>query len=67
MMEVMTQANINTVKTDDFTVSYIPAKTSKRFDSTRFKAENKDLYNVYMKESETAASLRVLPKKEKDG
>jgi len=66
MMSVMQNANIATVRTNAFTVSFIPAKKSTRFDSATFKKENADLYSRYAKETETAASVRVTPKKDKD-
>jgi len=62
MMEFMQTSDINIIKTGASTVSYIPAKTSKRFDSAAFKKDNALLYNAYMKESETAASIRILKK-----
>ena len=64
MKLAMQNANLSTVKTGSFTVSYIPAKTSKRFDSTAFKKAEPDLYASYMKETETSESVRVVPKKE---
>lgn len=66
MMTVMKNADISTVRTDAFTVSYIPAKKTQRFDSASFKKENKELYDSYMRESETAAQVRVVPRKEKE-
>lgn len=63
MMEIMQRENAQTIRTDLYTVSYIEAKTTKRFDSTTFKKENKEMYDKYMKDVETAAQIRVLPKK----
>lgn len=63
MKHVMQSANLSTVKTGAFTVSYIPAKTTKRFDSSAFRKAEPDTYSKYMKESETAESIRVTPKK----
>lgn len=64
MMDVMESSNIQSVKTDIFTVSYIAAKKGKRFDSALFKKENKDVYESYMKDVETATQIRVTPKKQ---
>ena len=66
MMQLMTEANIAAVKTAAFTVSYIPEKTTRRFDSAAFKAAEPDLYKSFMKDATSAAQLRVLPKKQKD-
>lgn len=58
LMEMMKQENLQTIKSGYYTVSYIPEKVGKRFDSTLFKSENKELYNKYMKDSVTAAQVR---------
>lgn len=63
MKWAMQNANLSTVKTGSYTVSYIPAKTSKRFDSAAFKKAEPTLYATYVKETETAESIRVVPKK----
>lgn len=63
LMEKMKEANISQIKSDLYTVSYIPAKVSKKFDSTAFKKEHRDIYEQYQKESETAASIRFLEHK----
>lgn len=58
LMEMMKTENLSQIKSGYYTVSYIPEKVGKRFDSTLFKSENKELYNKYMKDSVTAAQLR---------
>lgn len=63
IMELMKQENLQTIKSGYYTVSYIPEKVGKRFDSTLFKSENKELYSKYMKDSVTAASIRFLEAK----
>lgn len=63
LMEMMKQENLQTIKSGYYTVSYIPEKVGKRFDSALFKSENKELYNKYMKDSVTAASIRFLEAK----
>lgn len=65
LMELMKQENLQTIKSGYYTVSYIPEKVGKRFDSTLFKSENKDLYNKYMKDSVTAAQVRFTETKNK--
>jgi len=62
MMAIMETTNITSVRTDLFTVSYIAAKKSSRFDSTLFRKENADLYRKYQKEAESPAQLRITPK-----
>lgn len=62
MMLTMKNCNLSSVKTGETTVSYIPQKTSKRFDSATFKKENPELYNSYQKEVETPAQIRILQK-----
>lgn len=65
LMELMKQENLQTIKSGYYTVSYIPEKAGKRFDSTLFKSENKELYNKYMKDSVTAAQVRFTETKNK--
>lgn len=63
VMKLMEEKKLAQVKSGYYTVSLIPAKVSKRFDSAAFKKENPDMYKSYLKDSETAASLRFLPTK----
>lgn len=65
LMEMMKTENLQTIKSGYYTVSYIPEKVGKRFDSSLFKSENKELYNKYMKDSVTAASIRFTETKNK--
>ena len=65
LMELMKTENLQTIKSGYYTVSYIPEKVGKRFDSALFKSENKELYNKYMKDSVTAAQLRFTETKNK--
>lgn len=41
-----------------FKVTYVAETTSKKFDSKRFKEEQPDLYNEYLKESTTKSYVR---------
>lgn len=66
LMELMKHENLQTIKSGYYTVSYIPEKVGKRFDSTLFKSENKELYAKYMKDSVTAAQLRFTEVNKKD-
>ena len=61
IMEHMKSANMSQIKSGDFTVSYIPEKVSRRFDSTAFKKDNADLYSFYMKDGKAAEQIRFLP------
>ena len=63
LMERMQQENITQIKSDLYTVSFIPSKKGMKFDSAAFKKEHKDIYEQYQKESETAASIRFLERK----
>lgn len=65
IMEMMKTDNLSQIKSGYYTVSYIPEKVGKRFDSALFKSENKELYAKYMKDSVTAASIRFLETKDK--
>jgi len=65
LMAMMKEKNLLQIKSGNYTVSYIPEKVGKRFDSTLFKSENKELYNTYMKDSVTAASIRFTETKNK--
>lgn len=65
LMELMKTENLSQIKSGYYTVSYIPEKVGKRFDSTLFKSENKELYNKYMKDSVTAAQVRFTETKNK--
>ena len=58
LMAIMREKNLLQIKSGNYTVSYIPEKVVKRFDSAVFKKENSSMYNQYMKESVTAASVR---------
>lgn len=63
LMEMMKTENLSQIKSGYYTVSYIPEKVGKRFDSTLFKSENKELYAKYMKDSVTAAQIRFMEAK----
>ena len=58
LMALMQEQKLTTIKSGNYTVSYIAESVKPRFDSTLFKSENKELYAKYMKDSVTAAYLR---------
>lgn len=61
------QSNARTqVKHKDFVVSFIPAKTTKKFDAKAFKETEPAEWNKYMKESVSAASLRIINNKKEE-
>lgn len=49
----------NSIKTENFTISYTPAGTTQKFDSKRFRTENKELYKSYCAPVETAERLTI--------
>lgn len=55
----MEQRNILNLKVGNVEISYIAPHKSKKFDSTKFKAEHADLYKAYQKESEVKSSIRI--------
>ena len=59
LLTIMEQRGLSQIKSGYYTVSYIGAKTSKKFDSARFKKEHKDLYAEYQTETETKATIRI--------
>lgn len=62
MLTAMQENNLQTVRSDHYTVTLIEAKTSQRFDSAKFKQENKAMYDYYTKTVETPSQLRILPR-----
>lgn len=63
MEHILISNNINMVKTGNYTVSYIPSKSSKRFDSSLFKKENKSLYDSYTRDVIMPSQVRIIQKK----
>lgn len=62
VIELMKSKNISQIKSGIYTVSYIPPKTSRRFDSAAFRKENRLLYDSYMRETESVEQIRFLRK-----
>lgn len=59
LIEQMSVNGVKSLDVESFKVSLTEAGVSTSFDSTRFKKENPDLYNQYLKESNRKASLRI--------
>lgn len=59
LMEIMDAKKMKNVSTAFGSYCYVPATTKKTFDSKRFKDENPDVYDTYLKASMTKPSLRI--------
>lgn len=59
LMEIMGEKKMKNVSTAFGSYCYVPATTKKTFDSKRFKDENPDVYDTYLKESMTKPSMRI--------
>ena len=59
LLTIMEQRGLSQIKSGYYTVSYIGAKKSSKFDSARFKKEHKDLYAEYQTETESKATIRL--------
>jgi regulator of replication initiation timing len=51
--------NILKLETDDLTITYIAPAERETFDSKKFREENPDLYDEYVKFSPVKSSIRV--------
>lgn len=58
----MEQRGILSVTLGDVNISYVAAHKSKKFDSTKFKAEHAKMFALYQKESEVKSSIRITVK-----
>ena len=59
MAQWMVENNVPIIEHDGVSVMYVPGTLSKRFDSRSFKADHKDLYEQYCKETMVKESIRV--------
>ena len=59
LLDAMKEANVKKWESDKIVVSRVVGGTSQIFDATKFKAENGDLYNQYLKTTEKKDSLRI--------
>lgn len=57
ILEYMKGKGISTYTTASGVISLIEETTTLRFDTARFKEDNRDTYNTYLKESTTKAHL----------
>lgn len=55
----MENKNILKLETDDLTITYIAPAEKETFDSKKFREENSDLYDEYVKFSPIKSSIRV--------
>ena len=55
----MENKNILKLETDDLTITYIAPAERETFDSKKFREENSDLYDEYVKFSPIKSSIRV--------
>ncbi len=55
----MENKNILKLETDDLTITYIAPAERETFDSKKFREENPDLYDEYVKFSPVKSSIRV--------
>lgn len=55
----MESKNILKLETDDLTITYIAPSERETFDSKKFREENSDLYDEYVKFSPVKSSIRV--------
>jgi len=58
----MEQRGILSVTIGDVNISYVAAHKSKKFDSTKFKAEHAKMFALYQKESEVKSAIRITVK-----
>ena len=58
-LDAMLKYGVKSFDSEKVKMTLVPGGKSMRFDSTRFKKEQPDLYAQYLKESETKDSIRV--------
>ena len=58
-LDAMLKYGVKSFDAGKVKMTLVPGGKSMRFDSTRFKKEQPDLYAQYLKESQTKASVRV--------
>lgn len=59
ILEEMEAKNIIKIESDDLMISYIAPTDRETFDSKKFKAENQDLYDEYIKMTPVKSSIRI--------
>lgn len=63
MLELMQSHDLKKAENAKIRISYIAPSVRKSFDKVKFQEENEDLYNRYIVNTETKASIRVTIKK----
>lgn len=59
LMEEMEKAGIKSLASDELLITYVLPSTKETFDTARFKKENPELYDDYIKISDTKSSIRI--------
>ena len=59
LLKVMEDNNIVKFENEDLLINYIGPTQRETFDSKQLKADNHDLYDLYVKLSEVKASVRI--------
>lgn len=59
LLKVMEDNNIIKFENEDLLINYIGPTQRETFDSKQLKADNPDLYDLYIKLSEVKASVRI--------
>lgn len=65
MLKLMQENKAKTYRSQFGSYSYVAAGITKRFDAASFKKEHTDLYNSFIKESETKPQIRITLNKDK--
>lgn len=66
LVKAMEENGIYKFQGETLSIAYVKAGTRNTFDSKKLKAEHPDIYEQYVKTSETAPSVRITLKKEKE-
>lgn len=64
IMAEMEKHGIIKIETDDLTIAYVAPTTREQFDGKKFRADNPDLYDEYVKIGAVSASVRIKVKGE---
>lgn len=64
VQEYMEHHGRSSIKTEQYTITYIPPKTTKKFNSAKFKAEQGDMYTSYIEDVTTKPQIRFLTNKQ---
>ena len=65
ILKEMSSKGIISITTDELTISYVAPSDRETFDSKRFRADNPDLYDEYVRMSPVKESLRIKLKGDK--